>query len=530
MPAINFLNPSSRFYSGFVNDDWKISRKLTLNLGLRYEFEQSWREEKDRSVRPLDLTSPIPELQGANAPVMPAQVRQLYQGGWLFNGAFRFTDSGNRGQWSSSSGTWSPRIGIAYRLNDKSSLRAAYGRYVTPWIQGTTDFNNLTTPGFTSYTGAPPLVQGVPQMSLQNPFPSAYPVIPAYQKTLGRYTGLGDSLSYYQGDRPRQTSDRFNVSIQRQLPEGIVLDVTYYLNLSGFVFDTARNINMVDPNIAYQSKGAVNQSVPNPFFNLLTVDKFPGSLRYQQNVSILSLMRPYPQYGNISVIDGEPGGNLRYQSLQIKAQKNFSRGYSLLLGYNYHYEQDQRYYDDRAVYAKQYSWIDSAAARQRLTLAGSWELPVGKGRHFLSGAPRVLDALIGGWNLTPVATWRSGRYIQFGGLVVNGDPRVSNPGPDGWFNTSVLSPLPAYTPRSNPWLYSGLTGPGQLVVNASLVKGFHLTERVRFDLRVDSFNALNSMTWADPDTNVYSSTFGRSTDQLQNTFGRRTQLGLRLEF
>ncbi|HUS05024.1 MAG TPA: TonB-dependent receptor [Bryobacteraceae bacterium] len=530
MPAINFLAPSSRFYAGFVNDDWKISRKLTLNLGLRYEFEQAWREEKDRSVRPIDLSSPIPEFQGANAPAMPNEVKQFYQGGWMLNGAFQFTDSSNRGQWSSSSGTWSPRVGIAYRLNDKSSLRAAYGRYVTPWIQGTTDFNNLTTPGFTSYTGAPPLVQGVPQMTLQNPFPASYPVIPAYQKTLGRYTGLGDSVGFYRADRPRQTSDRLNFSFQRQLPEGIVLDVTYYLNLSSFVYDTTRNINMVDPNIAYRYKEAVNKSVPNPFFNVLPVEKFPGSLRYQQNVSILSLMRPYPQYGAINVIDGQPGGNLRYQSLQIKAQKNFSRGYSLLVGYNYHYEQDQRYYDDRAIYSKEYSWIDSPAARHRLTLAGTWELPFGKSRHFLSGAPRLLDALVGGWNLTPVATWRSGRYIQFGGLVVNGDPRVSNPGPSGWFNTSVLSPLPPYTPRSNPWLYSGLTGPSQLVVNASLVKGFHVTERLRFELRADSFNALNSITWSDPDTNVYSSTFGRSKDQLQNTFGRKTQLGLRLEF
>jgi hypothetical protein len=530
MPAINFLNPSSRFYAGFVNDDWKISRKLTLNLGLRYEFEQAWREEKDRSVRPLDLTSPIPELQGANAPVMPDQVKQFYQGTWMFNGAFQFTDGNNRGQWSSSSGTWSPRIGVAYRLNDKSSLRAAYGRYVTPWIQGTTDFNNLTTPGFTSYTGAPPLVQGVPQMSLQNPFPAAYPVIPAYQKTLGRYTGLGDSISYYMGDRPRQKSDRFNFSVQRQLPQGIVLDVTYYLNFSSFVFDTPRNINMVDPNIAYRYKDAVNQSIPNPFFNILPVDKFPGSLRYQQNISIQSLMRPYPQYGDLTVIDGQPGGNMRYQSLQIKAQKNFSKGYSLLIGYNYHYERDQRLYDDRAVFAKEYSWMDSPSSRHRLSLAGSWEVPFGKGRHFLSGAPRVLDALVGGWNLTPVATWRSGRYIQFDGLVVNGDPRISNPGPNAWFNTAVFSQLPAYTPRSNPWLYSGLTGPGQFIVNVSLVKGFHITERVRFDLRADSFNALNSITWADPDTSVLSSTFGRSTDQLQNTFGRRTQLGLRLEF
>ncbi len=530
MPVINFLTPSTRFYGGFLNDDWKITRDLTLNLGLRYEYEMAWREEEDRSVRPLDLTTPIPEFQGANAPKIPDVVKQFYTGPTIYNGAFQFTDSNNRGQWNAGSGTWSPRIGAAYRINDKTSVRAAYGRYVTPWISGTTDFNNLTTPGYTNYTGAPPLVQGVPQMHLSNPFPASFPVQPAYQKTLGAYTQLGDSTTYYQLDRPRQKSDRFNFSIQRQLPTGMVLDVTYYLNRSSFVFDTSRNVNMVDPNIAYKYKDAVNQQVPNPFYNVLPVEKFPGPLRYQETVSISSLMKPYPQYGDLNVVDGQPGGNLKYQSLQIKLQKNYSKGYSFLFGYNYHNERDERLYNDIAVYSQQYTWIDSPASRHRLSLAGSWEIPFGKGRQYASQSPRIVDALIGGWNLSPIISWRSGAFLQFDGMVANGDPRIDNPTPQRWFNTDVFSPLPAYTPRSNPWVYSGLTGPGYFNIDASLVKQFNITERFRFALRMDSFNVLNSITWADPSTNVYSSTFGQSTDILTNTHGRRTQLGLRVEF
>ena len=530
MPVINFLTPSTRFYSGFLNDDWKITRDLTLNLGIRYEYEMAWREEEDRSVRPLDLTTPIPEFQGANAPKIPDVVKQFYTGPTIYNGAFQFTDSNNRGQWNAGSGTWSPRIGAAYRINDKTSVRAAYGRYVTPWISGTTDFNNLTTPGYTNYTGAPPLVQGVPQMHLANPFPASFPVQPAYQKTLGAYTQLGDSTTYYELDRPRQKSDRFNFSIQRQLPTGMVLDVTYYLNRSSFIFDTSRNLNMVDPNIAYKSKDAVNQQVPNPFYNVLPVEKFPGPLRYQETVSISSLMKPYPQYGDLNVVDGQPGGNLKYQSLQIKLQKNYSKGYSFLFGYNYHNERDERFYNDIAVYSQQYTWIDSPASRHRLSLAGSWEIPFGKGRQYASQSPRIVDALIGGWNLSPIISWRSGAFLQFDGMVANGDPRIDNPTPQRWFNTDVFSPLPAYTPRSNPWVYSGLTGPGYFNIDASLVKQFNITERFRFALRMDSFNLLNSITWADPSTNVYSSTFGQSTDILTNTHGRRTQLGLRVEF
>jgi hypothetical protein len=323
-----------------------------------------------------------------------------------------------------------------------------------------------------------------------------------------------------------------NFSVQRQLPEGMVLDVTYFLNLSHFVFNTTRNINMVDPRIAYQNKDAVNQTVANPFYNILPVDKFPGPLRYQQQVSISSLMRPYPQYGDMYVNDGQPGGDVKYHSLQMKVQQNFSKGYSLLIGYNYHYEQDQRFYDDIATFTQQYSWIDSANSRHRLSAAGTWEIPLGKGRMYLNQGSRLVDALVGGWNLTPVLYWRSGRFAQFDGMVVNGDPHISNPGPGGFFNTSVFSPLPAYTPRTNPWLYSGITGPGQFNMDVSLVKSFHITEKVRFELRMDAFNALNNITWADPDTNIYSSNFGKSqnNDQLANTYGRRTQLGLRIEF
>jgi len=311
-----------------------------------------------------------------------------------------------------------------------------------------------------------------------------------------------------------------------------VLDVTYFLNLGHYVFDTSRNINMVDPRIAYQYKDAQNKSVANPFYRILTVDKFPGPLRNQAMVSISSLMKPYPQYGNITVTDGQPGGNMKYHSLQVKLQKTFSKGYSLIVGYNYHYEKDQRYYDGVDNYLKQYTWIASANSRHRLTAAGTWEVPFGKGRSYMTTAPRALDALLGGWDLTPTMFWRSGRFVSFGALVVNGDPHISNPGRLKWFDTSVFSPMPAYTRRSNPWVYPGITGPGQFNMDASLVKSVHITERFRLELRMDVFNVPNNMTWADPDTGIYSTNFGRSSNnnQLAYTYGRRTQLGLRLDF
>ena len=115
-------------------------------------------------------------------------------------------------------------------------------------------------------------------------------------------------------------------------------------------------------------------------------------------------------------------------------------------------------------------------------------------------------------------------------MVVSGDPHVSNPGPGQWFNQSVFSINPAYTPRSNPWQYDGLNGPKQFNMDASLVKSFPIVERFRFELRMDVFNLINNITWADPNTSVTSSNFGKSIDQLTQTYGRRAQLGLRIEF
>jgi hypothetical protein len=542
MPVLIFPKMMTRTYGAFINDDWKVTRDLTLNLGLRYEYQNPYIEEQDRLTRPLDLDNPIPEFQGANAPQMPAQVSQFYSGPWIFNGAFQFTEPDHRSQWNGGNGVLSPRIGVAYRINDATSIRAAYGRYITPWTNanqnmstGGTGANLLegAIPGsFNYYTGAEsyPPVQGVPTMRLSNPFPAEYPVIQTYDKTLGRYTSLGDAVTFILDDRKRQHSDRFNFSFQRQLPTGMILDVTYFLNFSNFTWDLSRNLNLVDPRIAYTHKAATNVQVPNPFYNVLPVEKFPGTLRSQRTVGITSLMKPYPHYGNINVTEGQPGGNMRYQSIQFKLQKNFSRGYSMLVGYNYHRQRDERFYDDIATYLQEYTWIDADAARHRLTFAATWEVPLGRGRTYMPGAPRLVDALLGGWNITPTGFWRSGRFIRFGGMVANGDPRLENPNQNQWFDQSVFSILPPFTPRSNPWQYDDLHGPRQFNMDASLVKSFPIVERFRFELRMDVFNVLNNITWGNPNTSVTSSNFGKSTDQLTQTYGRRTQLGLRIQF
>ncbi len=529
MTATILPEGQNRFYGAFFNDDWKVSRDLTINAGLRYEFETAYSDPQDRLTRPLDLTSAIPEMQGAGAPRMPAELAQFYKGPTILNGAFQFADSNNRGQWNAGKGGLSPRVGMAYRINDKTSFRVGYGRYLTPWTGGTFNIFDTIYVGYKNVTGAYPAVLGVPQARLRDPFPASAPVVPAYEKALGRYTGLGDSLSYVAANRPRSYSDRINFSLQRQLMQNMVLDVTYYLNFSnqnigGF------NVNQVDPRVAYEYKDATNRAVPNPFFNFSTVDKFPGAQRFQSTVALTSLMRPYPQYGNLNVIDGIEGGGSRYQSFQLRLNRRFANGYSVLMGYNYSRQNNEVFFNDIASFTRELTWQGSDLPRHRLSIAATWEVPVGRGRSLLSSMPRALDLVLGGWDLTGLTTWRSGFFVRFGGMVVNGDPKIDNPTPGKWFNTSAFSRLPNFTPRTNPWQYDGLTNPGLFNVDASLVKRVPVTERVRGELRMDVFNAANNMTWANPNTNVQSSLFGVTNNQLSATFGRRAQLGLRVEF
>jgi hypothetical protein len=530
MPIQIVPNTQAKYYAAFVNDDWKISRKLTLNLGLRYEHMGPFYEAQGRMTAPLDLQAPNQIVKGVQ---MPAAVKQFYSGSWILNGAYKFTS--DQPAWNNHWGSISPRVGFAYRLNDKTSLRAGFARYYTPW-EGEQQYGmeGANYYGFSVNSGAPPLVGGVPQMTLSNPFPSSYPMTQATGKGLGGNTGLGDSVSFVNPNRPLQHSDRLNVGVQTELPGNIIADVTFFLNLTNQMCDydysnlcySTIDLNAIDPRLVNQYKGALDQSIANPFYGL----NMPGPLALQQQVSISSLMKPYPQYGSINETDAINGGNMHYESLQIKLQKRFSHGYSFLGAYNYHRGQNQVFYDNIAQYLRQFTWLDSGLARHRLTISGTWDVPIGRGRQYASKMNRAADAIVGGWSLTGLATYQSGTPIRFGGAQVNGDPTNNIPA-GAYFNPAVFSPLPGYTARSNPWYYSGINGPHYFNLDASIVKDFHATERVKVSLRMDAFNFLNNINWAAPVVNFGDpSTSGRSFGQLNNTFGRKLQLGVRASF
>src|SRR5215472_12022193 len=163
----------------------------------------------------------------------------------------------------------------------------------------------------------------------------------------------------------------------------------------------------------------------------------------------------------------------------------------------------------------------------------------------MNSAPKVVDAVLGGWKVAGLWTFISGDFPRFGNLIVSGNPCIDSPNSKQWFNTSVFSRIPAntYVLRTNPLQYDCLTGPHFWNLDANLTKAFHITERFRAELKMAAYNATNRLNRGDPDTNVLSSTFGQTLFQgspggtfgiqgatYGNQSGRQVELGMKIIF
>jgi hypothetical protein len=297
----------------------------------------------------------------------------------------------------------------------------------------------------------------------------------------------------------------------------------------------------VDPRIVYQYKGATSVTVANPFYNYLTPAQFPGPLRNQQNIPITNLLVQRPQYGNLYEAF-MPGLKEQYYSFDVRIQRPFSHGFNFLYGYSYIREKCQcitsssnaqaiSAYFANAIdnYFDRPDWVDSINPHHRMTAAGTYQLPFGPGRTFLSNSPRVVNAVLGGWQTVGTFTFNTGPYLEFGPAVVSGDPAIPNPTPTHWFDTTKFQTLSPYVMQTNPDHYPDLRGPAFWDIDATLSKQFAMTERFHAELRAEAYNLTNRLNRANPDLVVTSATFGQSLRQTITT-GRQVELGLKIIF
>jgi hypothetical protein len=541
---VPFKKDTANYYGLFIHDDYKLSRNITLNLGLRYEYESAIFDrggtygdssfEPNRYSRGLDLTNPIPEFQGAGAPRMPAQATALMERPWIWNGAWMFTDENNRGMWDPRTLILLPRAGIAVRVNDRTSVRFGYARYNTPGIlQRNSDVLGSTpVPGFGASTPLAPDLQGIPQQRLSNPFPTGInPVIPPVGKGDGRYTQMGADALWDNRDLVTAVNDRFNFTIQRETVARFLVEATYFFN---FGRDRAYNLNLnqVNPQITNAQGAALSQQVTNPFYQVLPANKMRGQLGNQRTVALSSLLRPYPHYTNVTQWNTNGVGE-RYHSMQLRVQRPFANGFNVLLAYNYNQESIQEFFNKEEEFQRDFRWEDGQRPRHRMTLASTYEFPFGRGRRFMSNMHPVADAILGGWTTSGILWYYAGARLRFGQMELIGEPAIDNP--DKWglmFNPQAFrnNPNASFQVRSNPKSYPGVQGPGTKAIDFNLAKFFRISERFQLEFKMEAYNISNTMTGANPNLTVTSSSFGRVTNIAAGTQGREMQYNLRLHF
>ena len=549
----------------FAQDNFHLSNRVTLNLGLRWEYQTGPREELNHIVKTLDLTSPIPIPGPPNGPgspngylsglvTMPSAVTSIAQIPYSYNGAMIFTTPSDPHVWNAPMNVFLPRLGIAIRVNDKTAIRAGYARYDVPWVMVLSEGDGgVTSYGYGQTTNALGPLSGTPQSVLANPYTnSAYtyqpdintpgvaipanPVQLPVGNSLGRYTNLGNATSFWNANQLKTPfNDRFNFGIQHQAPFHMFTQATFFMMFEHNAQDGSmwggnygHNVNQMNPNLSYIYKSALDAQVANPFYNLLPANLMPGSLRLQPTVSVGSLLVPYPQYGSLTQ-EGWPGITDHYYAIALQANRPMANGLTLVIAYNYSRETHSNYLNALDNYNNNYQLYDRGNPRNDFRTGATYELPFGQGRQFASHANKVVDAVIGGWGTSQLFYWHSGDLMMFGDASVNGDPTQNVPA-GYYFNPKVFSLLPSYTLRTNPMYYQGIRGPNWWELDSSFFKTFTLTEHLKLELRMELYNMPNVFMPSDPVTSVTSGNLGQSVGVAGGNYGREAQFMGRLMF
>ncbi len=522
----NWKNVASQsFYQAFyIQDDWRITRKLTLNLGVRYDFDTPRTERYNRmSWFDPSITSPL----AARVPAFPN-----LKGGLRFVGV----DGNNRSQYTGDWNNLAPRLGFAYQMNEKTTIRGAFAQLFGPSTlsaQGTVGPYGfrVETPWVASLDGIRPL------NLLSNPFPAGFQPVPGASQ--GALTAIGSNLDAPLSNTNTPYTLQYNLTVQRELPGAILLETAYVANRGRQLSrggEGGFTLNQVDPQ--FLSLGnQLNQLVPNPFFGV-------GGAGVVANaqVSRAQLLRPYPQFGAIYPLFSQ-GATSNYDSLQVTFSKRYAKGIVFEGSYVWSKTLDEGTSYQDSYNARASRSVSSVHVPQRLVFSGVYELPVGRGRQYGNGMSRWMDALAGGWQLNGIWTVQSGGTLGISatnqaGLFTEAI-RANNNGRsaaqsgdahqrlDRWFDTTVFSQPAPFTLGNMGPLVADLRNHHINNLDASVFKVFPITEKVRLQFRAEAFNSLNRVRFGGPNTTVTAgANFGRITTQSNDP--RQMQFGLKL--
>ncbi|MGC4050764.1 MAG: TonB-dependent receptor [Paludibaculum sp.] len=517
---------ASRYWAGFVQDDWRMSRKLTLNLGLRYEVNVPRTERFDRiSIFDVGAVSPI----ASQVPSIPG-----------LRGAMAFRDGDNRQLIPADKNNWAPRFGFAYQMTKDTLIRGGYGIFfglsstdASGAAGGFVDGFQATTSIVTSLDGTTPIA------SLSNPFPNGFNQ-PLSRSQLTASSLLGQSNTSGLLSLATPYFQQWNFSVQRSLGQNLIAEIAYTANKGTHVPYTNYNPNVLTQ--AQNALGTVNQQlVPNPFYSIITD---PTSSLSLATVQRGQLLRPYPQYGSINLVNPSIG-NSNYHSMQARVEKRFSKGYTLLGAYTW--SKNITDFSNAAVGSttgvmdpynlRLERSLDSQDVPHRLVVSGVYELPFGRGRWLGSHWNRGVDMLFGGWQLNGIASFQKGEPLVMSAISGSRPIRLQQSGELSgstqsrllrYFDTNAFAVPAAFTVGNSSRTAPDLRGPGIANYDLSLFKTFAIYERLKAQFRFETFNAMNRVWFGMPSTSIGSTSAGVISSQANSP--RQLQLALKFLF
>ncbi len=536
---------SSVYWGTYIQDDWKISSRLTINLGLRYDVDLPRTERYNRySFFDLNAASPI----AGRVAAFPN-----------LKGAMRFVNNDNRYQVPVDRNNFSPRFGFAFKLNEKTVMRGAYAlMYAGSMMQAAGSSGSAGMEGYRGSTGMLPTLDGGRTVNayLRNPYPNGFnlPLGSPDGPNSGASTniGLGVGESFF-NNWINPVIQQWNFNLQRELPGNMVVEAGYLASKGNHLVDGEGSMTHNQLPASFGDLGnALNDQVPNPFFGVITN---PTSPLFNANVSRSQLLRPFPQYTSVNAFR-KPQANSLYHAFTLRVEKRFTSGLGFLASYTGGKLIDdasqtvtflgqagnkQDFYNRRAERS-----ISTQDISSRFVFSANYDLPFGKGRKMLTSMHPAVEAFVGGWQMNGILTLSTGTPVLVTQNVNNtglgsAGQRPNNNGTSGkrtgltrdqqitgWFDTTVFSFAPAFrfgnVSRTSP----DIRNPGLRTIDYSLFKNFRFFEKATLQFRAEAFNLTNTVNLAAPNAQLGSGSTGIIGGTAVSP--RQVQLALRLSF
>ena len=490
----------------FFQDDWHVNRRLTLNLGLRWDYETPPVERYNRQNRGFDVNAKTPY----NVPGLDLR------GGLLFAAV----GGQPRGAFDPDRSTWQPRAGVAYKMLNSKALvfRGGAGRYFLP----TTEFGGSL--GFARTTSAQTATADYrPFNTLSNPFPGGL-IQPAGPQG-GLATQVGDAVQFNDPKRRIPYVWQFSGGFQYEITPGLLVDAAYVGSRTRKL-QVSKDISFLTTDQLAMGTPYLSQAVPNPFYGILPANTARGA---QATIQRRNLITQFPQFSGVTM-GTQSLGESWYNSFQFKLEKRFSRDLSFLVSYTVSKTMEAVDFlnPQNAAPSRELTDFD---VPQRLMISGIYEFPVGPKKKWLNHG--IASHLIGGWEFNWMSTMQRGLPISYSGsYYIYGDPRLSSGQTlNRWFDTSpgIWVVRPPDTLRTSKLLSSTIRSHSAPQLDVVLIRSFRIREGHRFQFKASAFNVSNTPIFSSPNTSPSSNLFG-VVPITQRNLPRSVELAFRYAF